>query len=281
MRLWRRLGSAGIATVLAALTLAPASHAGTHSPTAEFAPFTECPWTDPEVTLCVHSELGGSYTLGNKTVPIVNPVTLQGGWIGEMPEGEFQAAENAETLVKIPQSLPGGLLGITAPGSWPSNVQEWFNDAINEGHTGVTATLELAAPVSAIALNTENILFEEGIALGLPVNVKLSNLILGGSCYIGPIQLNLTTGTSGELAGGAGMVNFNPGFTMVTFTGTELVDGIFEAPEAEGCGGAHATHVNPLINSIFGLLASSGKNRATLEGDLNIADAPTVQANDM
>ena len=50
----------------------------------------------------------------------------------------------------------------------------------------------------------ENWLFEEGTALGLPVKIKLSNTLLGSSCYVGsntePIQIDLTTGASGALA---------------------------------------------------------------------------------
>ena len=106
----------------------------------------------------------------------MNPVILQGGFSEEV----FLAAENGETLSKTAQPVPGGLLGITAPKWWPSWLQTWFNNQINEGLTGVTATVELAGPASGFAL-----LIESGTALSLPAKIKLSNPILGSNCYVG------------------------------------------------------------------------------------------------
>src|SRR5262249_39576323 len=154
----------------------------------EFEQFGDCPLNTPTVTHCLYSlTSAGSFTIGNKTVPLKNPVTLQGGLepVGEEGEVKFVGAEDGNTLSKTPQPVPGGLLGITAPTWWPKFVQEWFNNLINEGFTGVNATVELAAPASAITLNTENVLSESGTALGLPVKVKLDNAILGNNCYIG------------------------------------------------------------------------------------------------
>ena len=71
---------------------------------------------------------------------------------------------------------------------------------VNKGLTGVTETTELAKPASASASAPNNLICEEGVALQLPVKVKLSNVFLGSSCYVGseadPIILNLTTGTT-------------------------------------------------------------------------------------
>jgi len=220
-------------------------------------------------------------------VPLVNPVTLQGGFEGAGKEVEFYGAENGDTLSKTAQPVPGGLTGIIAPTWWPKFIQDWFNNQINEGLTGVTATVELTGPskgLTNIDLSTENLLFESGTALGLPVKIKLSNAILGSSCYIGsdkaPVPLAFTTGTSGALKGSAGTLSFNEEFTIVTISGGKLVDGTYAAPGVSGCGGIFSFLVNPLVNSILGLPSGSGKNTATLEGKLQDAQAEAVKASE-
>jgi hypothetical protein len=278
----KRLTAVIVAAALAALALAPAATASSHNPTGEFAPFGECPLSNVEIEYCVYSQLTGYVDVGTRTIPLSNPITFQGGFLGAGEETQFHGAENTETLSTTAQTVPGGLLGIVAPGWWPQGLQDGFNETINEGFTKVTATIELAASATEIELRTDNMLYQEGTALGLPVKIKLDNPILGSNCYIGsdtePIQLNLTTGTSGALTGDDGSVFFNGAFTLITFTGFELVDGTFAAPEAEGCGGIAHAYVDPLINSIFGLPAGSGNNSATLEGVLKVAEDEPVRA---
>ena len=103
-------------------------------------------------------------------------------------------------LSKTPQPVPGGLLGITAPAWWPQFLKDLFNETINNGFTGVTATVELAGTGVGVKVNFANALFASGTAFSIPVKVKLSNPFLGSSCYIGwnsnPMTLNLTTGTT-------------------------------------------------------------------------------------
>jgi len=80
-----------------------------------------------------------------------NPVILQGGLeVDEAGGTPFVGAENGDTLSKTAQPVPGGLLGIEAPKSWLKFLQDLFNETINKGFTGVTATVELAAPASSI-----------------------------------------------------------------------------------------------------------------------------------
>ncbi|HEY2053327.1 MAG TPA: hypothetical protein VGH14_05260 [Solirubrobacterales bacterium] len=274
-----------MATALALLVLAPSALASSHHPTGEFSQFGECPLSNATLENCVYSlSNGGAFTVGSKTVPLVNPVTLQGGYSGAGENVQFVGAENGETLSKTPQPVPGGLLGVTAPTWWPIWVQSWFNNLINEGFTGVTATVELARPASEIKLSTENLLTRTGTALGLPVKIKLSNAILGSNCYIGssssPVQLKFTTGKSGSLEGAVGNVEFNSEFTLVTISGGKLVDGTFAAPAASGCAGIFSVFVDPLVNSILGLPAGSGKNSAVLEGVLKSANANAVRASE-
>jgi hypothetical protein len=283
-----------IAAVLSAMMLVPAtpSLAASHHPTGEFAPFAECPLNNAETVFCVYSESnGGFFQIGKKTVPLVNPVILQGGIrLAESGETLFLGAENGETLSKTAQPVPGGLLGVVAPTWWPSWLQLWFNEQINNGFTGVTATVELAAPATSIKLNTFNLLIEKGTALSLPVKIKLSNPILGSNCYVGsnsnPVVIDFTTGETSPpppnepIHGAAGEAAVNEEGTLITLTGGELVNNSFGAPGANGCGGLFSFFVDPLVNSLVGLPSPAGTNTAILEGKLQTAEAEAVRASE-
>jgi hypothetical protein len=285
------VGRIGAVSVIAALAmLAFASMAAANNPKGEYAQFKECPYTsNPNVNDCVYSVSGGGYFLiGKKNVPLKNPVTLQGGYEGTGEEIKFFGAETGNTLSKTPQPVPGGLLGITAPTWWPKSLQNWFNEQISNGFTGVNATVELAGPTKGflpnVHLSTENLIFGEGTALGLPVKIHLENSILGSSCYIGsnssPVQIEFTTGKSGSLTGNPGTVSFNPTFTITTVSGGKLVNNTFAAPGANGCGGIFSFLIDPLVNSIIGIPSASGTNQAVLEGKLQDAAAPAVKASE-
>jgi hypothetical protein len=284
----KKLIAGGLSGLLASLVFTSLAMASAHHPTGEFAPFGECPLNRVTITDCVVSvSNGGFFTIGKKTVPLKNPVTLQGGFEGSGEELKFYGAEEGETLSKTPQPVPGGLFGITAPTWWPSWAQNWFNNLIDEGFTGVKATVELTGPthgLTNIKLNTENLLFEEGTALGLPVKVHLENAILGSNCYIGsesnPVQIDFTSGTSGSLKGTAGEFSANEEFTLLTFSGGRLVNNTFSAPGAEGCGGSLSFLVDPLVDSILGVPAGSGRNSAVLEGKIQDAAASAVRASE-
>jgi hypothetical protein len=281
----KKLIAGGMAAALAALVFASIALGSSHHPKGEFAQFGECPLNRATITDCIFSvSSGGGFTVGKKTVPLVNPVTLQGGFEPKGEELAFFGAENGDTLSKTAQPVPGGLLGITAPTWWSKSAQEWFNNLINEGFTGVTATVELAAPATSITLSTENLIAESGTALGLPVKIKLSNAILGSNCYLGsnekPVQINFTTGTDGSVKGSRGELSFNESFTLITISGGKLVNGTYAAPGASGCGGSFSFIVDPLVDSILGTPSASGKNTATLEGKLQDAAASAVKASE-
>lgn len=285
----RKFIAGGMTAVLGALVFASVAAASSHNPKGEYAQFAECPLNRVTITDCVYSlSSGGGFTVGKKTVPLKNPVTLQGGFepngAGEL---EFYGAENGDTLSKTKQPVPGGLLGITAPTWWPKFIQDWFNEGINNGLTGVNAIVELTGPTKGLTnvdLSTENLLFEEGTALGLPAKIKLENGLLGSNCYIGseksPVQINFTSGTSGALTGSAGTLSFNPTFTIITISGGKLVDGTYAAPGVNGCGGIFSFLVDPLVDSILGTPSPSGKNAATLEGKIQDGNAKAVKASE-
>lgn len=276
-----------IAAALTAMMLVPSQAlAASHSPTGEFAQFGECPLNNASTAFCIYSESsGGFFQIGKKNVPLVNPVILQGGLNSS---GAFIGAENGETLSKTPQPVPGGLLGIEAPKSWPIWLQNWFNEQINNGFTGVTATVELAGSASAIKINQLNLLFEKGTALSLPTKIKLSNPILGSSCYIGsdasPVTIDFTSGATEppppneSIHGSAGTLTVGGGGNLITLSGGSLVNNSFAAPGVNGCGGIFSFFINPLVNSLVGLPSPAGTNAAVLEGKLQNAVASAVKA---
>lgn len=279
-----------IGALLSAL-LIPAASASA-APTGEYAKFAQCPYENPNLFLCVYDvRSAGSVTTGSKTVPIKNPVTLQGGI--ELTESgtQFYGAKNGVTLSKAAQPVPGGLLGVVAPTWWPDFIENWFNDLINEGFTGVTATVELARPASEIKVDLNALLSETNDpALTLPVKIKLDNAILGSNCYIGsssnPVLWKLTVGETSPpppnkpIKGFVGEGSTNPEETILRFKGQRLVDNSFGVPGTSGCGGLFAFLVNPLVSSVVGVPSPAGTNTAILEGDLENAFAPAVAASD-
>jgi hypothetical protein len=268
-----------LAAIFAALMLVPAASASAE-PTGEFARFSKCPVGNSATLICIYAESKtGTFTIGKKTVPLNNSVVLQGGATG--PEGVFGpltllAATDGNTLSKTPQTVPGGLLGIEAPSWWPQLLKNLFNETINNGFTGVTATVELAAPASSVKLNLLAALSGQGPAFVLPVKVKLSNPFLGSNCYIGsnsnPINLNLTTGTTSPpppnqpISGAPGFFN-EPVFGVISLSGNRIVDNSFASPGANGCGGIlFSWAIDPFVNSIVGVPSAAGTNTAVLEG---------------
>lgn len=280
----KKLISAGFAAALGMLLFTSMAVASSHHPTGKFAPFAECPMNRATITDCVYSvTTGGSFTLGKKTVPVKNPVTLQAGYENEVPNVEVYGAENGDTLSKTAQPVPGGLIGVTAPLWWPKFLRDWFNGIIEEGLTGVDATVELTGPskgLTDIELNTANLLFEEGTALGLPVKIHLENATLGSNCYISPLQINLTAATDGALEGDGGELDFPEPYDLITVKGAKLVNNSFSAPAASGCGGLFSLFVNPLVNELVGLPAGKGKNSAILEADFLDAQPENVKASE-
>jgi hypothetical protein len=272
--------------------LIPASAANA-APTGEYAVFSGCPTENPNLFICLYSKTtSGSVTTGKKTVPIKNPVVLQGGVeLTESGETRFYGAKGGNTLSKSPQPVPGGLLGIQAPSWWPSILRNLFNETINNGFTGVQATVELAGPPSAIKVDLNALLSElNDPALTMPVKIKLSNPFLGNNCYIGsnsnPIVWKLTVGTTSPpppnqpIKGTVGEGTANEKQDILTFKGIRLVDNSFAVPGANGCGGLFSFLVDPFVNDIVGIPSPAGTNAAILEGTLLNGVAASVRASD-
>jgi hypothetical protein len=275
----------------AALGAASPALAVEHHPKPPFAQFADCPLANTSVENCIFAlTKSGEFTVGTKTVPIVNTITLQGGNSGSGTETKFVAAENGETLSKTAQPVPGGLLGVVAPSILPGFLQAIFNEFINKGPTGVTATAELAGPASSIGLNTEALVGGEGIALSLPLKIKLSNPFLGESCYIGsnahPVVIEFTTGTTSPpapnkpISGKIGEFEEEAEFSLIRLKNNSLVNNSFAAPGAEGCGGILSFLIDPAVDAEVGVPAAAGHNTAILNGTVETASAASVKASE-
>jgi hypothetical protein len=279
----------GYLAVLGAVVAALCLPAGALAHTGEFAKFNQCPSTTTGVFKCLYSVTNsGEIVLGKKTVPIVNKVTLQGGFSAENEEfiSSFFAASNGETLSKTAQPVPGGLLGIVPPESSPPLVKLLSKYFFENGLTGINATLELAKPASEIKISQFFLLDGEEVALKLPVKVHLENPFLGSSCYVGssssPIIWNLTTGVTSpnspnkSITGKAGFVEILEKYELAQITDNELVENNWSAPAATGCGGILSFLVDPVIDSVIGLEAKAGNNTAILNNTIDEATAAAV-----
>ena len=257
--------------------------------TGEFAKFNQCPSTTTGVFKCLYSVTNsGTITLGKKETPIVNPVILQGGYSKENSENisSFFAASNGETLTKVKEPVPGGLLGIVPPESSPPLVKLLSKFFFENGLTGIEAVLELAKPASEIQISNFNLLVEEGVALKLPVKVHLENPFLGSNCYVGssssPLIWNLITGTTSPpkpnepITGKPGFVTLKENFEIAELTENTLVENAWSTPEATGCGGVLSFLVDPVIDSVIGLPAKAGTNTAVLNNTIDIATVGSV-----
>jgi hypothetical protein len=282
------MAGAVLVVALAALGLAGSASA---TLTGEFTKFQNCPWTNPEVRRCAYAvTTGGEVVLGNKAVPIVNPVTLQGGYGKAVEEfAPFFAPTKGPTLEPVGQPVPGGLLGLVPPEGSPPLVKALVELAAKNGLTGVNSTLELARPASEILISENHLAEEVGVALKLPVKVHLENPFLGSSCYIGSstspiiweLQINKTSPPppNEPIEGDGGVTNFYEEGQIVEIADAVLVDNAWSAPAPTGCGGALAVLVDPIISAQLGS-TEAGHNTAILENDISESPALAVKLND-
>jgi hypothetical protein len=252
------------------------------TPKGEYSVFADCPLTTAGGCIYAKTE-SGKFIVGKETVPITNPVILQGGFNeDESGAQHFVGAKDGNTLSKSPQKVPGGLAGLVKCNEISNIIERIACELVFEnGVTGVNATVELAAPASSIGLNEVNYFIESGAALTIPSKVHLENPFLGSSCYIGsnasPISIGLTTGTSGSVKGSTGTLEFKGEGGILAFSKNSLVNGTFAAPEASGCGGVFSFLIDPIVNSKLGLPSGSGKNVAQLNGLLEQASSSRVK----
>lgn len=268
---------------------AASSGASLHHPSGDFEQFADCPLATLAIKDCVFATVnGGSATVGRRTVVVNKALVLQGGFY-RAPGGEslvFVGAEDGNTLSSTLLSVPGGITGLIPAQYLPG----WLNQRSSGSLTDVAMVLQLARPASDIRLSTENFLFQEGIALQLPLRIKLSNPFLGENCYIGsssqPVLLSLTTGITSPPAPGvpirgtAGVVGFADELQLTTLAGGRLVDNSFAAPQATGCGLAKGSTIDRALNASIGLPSPAGRNTVILNGVFEIATSKAVRSSE-
>jgi hypothetical protein len=282
------LRAAVVAASLSTAVLVTSSSAMAAAPTGDFARFKYCPYTNPNVGSCIYSTTtSGSFKLGNATVPITSstPLTLQGGIspILDGPTNVWYNAVGADSLVKVPLKVPGGLIGLVDTGGFTGLLISLFNAAVASVND-VYATAEQAGP---IGFNLVAAFGGQGTAVTLPIKVHLTNPFLGSNCYIGsssnPVTLKLTTGTTAPpapntpISGSPGSLSINAN-GLGTLAGVTLVDNAFAAPGASGCGFLPLDQllITAAVNLKEGLPSAAGKNSAILSGTTNLADRTVV-----
>jgi hypothetical protein len=286
--------TASLVASLAAMAVASPAMA---TPKGEFAVFADCPLKVTGLNACIYATTeSGSFTVGKKTVPLVNVQVLQGGLKESSPTTlEFVAAADGNTLPKTPQKVPGGLTGlvncteIKGSGLLEKALRASCEAIFENGVTGVNASVELAAPAKQIGIDLGNLLTASGTALSLPTKVHLENPLLGSACYIGsnsaPIVINLTTGTTSPplpnkpITGSVGELEFVAG-GILRIHKNSLVNNSFAAPATNGCGGIFEFLLAPIINSQLGVPSAAGHNTAILNGTLQQAGAEDVKASE-
>jgi hypothetical protein len=249
---------------------------------------------------CIWGESGkGTYFQAGKiTVNFTKPIFLEGGaHQGESFEcteedknlyaqcqrgdsdytlEDFIGPEHGNsTLSKAAQPAPSLTEVVDTELLSPAELER-YNKYVAEGKTKVTATVELVGDPSTFFLDEENLLGGVGEALGLPVQIKLSNPFLGKTCSDGsnsePIQISYTTGTTNPPPPNVPMEG-KPGELFSTNEGEivhivegKLVDNSYAAPGVTGCGiGGNA---DAAVNAAEGLPSPAGSNATVLEGEL-------------
>jgi hypothetical protein len=246
-----------------------ASVAQATTPAPGYGQFAGCPdpkTENPAVTSCVTSTItGGNLHLGNKETKLTSPITLSGGTGPELGTLYYNSKGG---LSKAKQKVEGGVIGLTG--------LTWLAEFLGIEALTLYATAELAGTV--------NIQDVEHLTLPLKVHLENSTGVLGSKCYIGsttsPINLHLTTGTSGKLTGKAPTYVYDFEKEILHANNGTFVDGTFTAPGASGCTltlfGFIPISINGVINATSGLPAGSGVNYTSQNYNLENAGAENV-----
>jgi hypothetical protein len=261
-----RLLTAVGAALLALSLLAPIGHAA--EPAEGYEQFAGCPSPEenPQIGACLRSEItGGHFEMGNKDVPITNPIVLSGG-LTQLGQFSFNSKGG---LSKAPQQVPGGVIGLTG--------LDWLVNFLDIDLLQLHAVTELAG-TPAVGLT----------AAFLPIKVHLINPVLGNNCYVGsnsaPINLSLTTGTTSPPPPNEPITGAAPklGFEGNILKGTDgvYVNNSFAAPGANGCKlvlfGFIPISINGLVNTASGLPAAAGTNETVQEFDVELTESVYV-----
>jgi hypothetical protein len=230
---------AAVAAMALVAVMAPLAQATTPAP--GYGQFAGCPSPSEKATIssCFRGEIkSGTFKMGNKEVPITNPMVLSGGTNAEGGEFSYNS-KGGLSIAK--QKVPGGVIGLTG--------LTWLLEILGSEALTLYAVTELAGQVG-------NPLAP---AFHLPVKVHLINSVLGSHCYVGstsePINLNLSFSKFPEFV-------FDPATEIGHLNNGTYTDDTFSAPGANGCVltlfGFIPISINGLVNAQSGLPAKTG-----------------------
>ncbi len=274
---------------IAMLASAASASAVVHHPTGDYAKFSQCPWENPAVEICVDAETKGNFSFGGDAIPVIKPEIFEGGYSINPETGKetFVAPLNGEELIRVPQIVPAGLLANVRAGRYPGYLRAFCKNFPLNSVCKLTAAAEV---VGEPDLNTTNLLSETGVALEVPAAFHLKNPFLGSKCYLGsasePILFKFTTGVTDPpppnlpIHGVAGHLELLEESSIITTKGATLVDNAFALPVVHGCGGPQAIVVDKEFNEINELPEAPGKSSIELTGELSIASAAAVKASE-
>jgi hypothetical protein len=262
-----------VSAIVAMLALTLASAAQAKTPAPGYEEFAGCPSPDeyPNLEVCLTSTItGGHFKMGNKNVPITNPITLSAG-ISEIDGSLHWNSKGG--LLPAKQQVPGGIIGLTG--------LDWLVNFLNVEQLKLYAVTELAGQPG-------NPLIEDPFYL--PIKVHLLNPALGTGCYVGsnanPIKLNLTTGTTSPpapnepISGKIPSLKLDPSREGVILSEDGVfVDNSFAAPGANGCRielGLINIGIDGIVNATSGLPSAAGTNTTVQNFDGSIAFLPFV-----
>jgi hypothetical protein len=233
---------------------------------AKLAAYAHCPVADKKVTACLYSTVSsGSFKIGSETLDITSPLTVSLGLINNPTGGFITVAPDDGTPALQGAPIPVPILSLPPL----------------PGILSVTATTNLVSLPSVSLINLET---GDGPALSLPIDVSINNTLIGSGCTIGtssdPIVINLTTGATDPpppnqpISGtpGTGTVSKQ---SVITITGTSLVDNAFAVPGASGCGLFGI--LDPALDLVAGLPSAAGNNSAVLNATSGLAPASLIR----
>ncbi len=272
-KIYTRLLAAIGAALMALALIAPAANAA--EPAPGYTQFAGCPSPEenPNVAICVRNVIdGGHFQMGNKDVPIKNPMTLVGGTDFEFKTFAFNSKGG---LSKVKQTVPGGVVGLTG--------LTWLLEFFGVEALSLHATTELAGTPSVD-------LFNQPVELPIKVHLTTPSGVLGKNCYVGsntnPIKLNLTTFTTSPpppnvpITGKAPETSFDESLEILHFDNGEFVDNSFAAPGASGCVltlfGFLPISINGLVNTQSGLPSPAGTNETRQTFDIETTGSELV-----
>lgn len=266
----------------------------------DFAVFSRCPLANPAVDLCLYSRAsGGTLTVGSRSIAVRRPIVLQGGVRvlenaqREIVGDRFLGPARGPVLAPVPEPISGGLARALDASLLPGALRARLAANLAAGGArarALTATIELDAPARDVTIDIQNLVERTGVALLLPVEVRLANGFLGPGCHIGsrahPIALALGTGWTDPpppnrpISGRIAHTSITDEYSLTVIHDSALVNNSFAAPAVHGCGeaGADRAALDRALDAGLGLPAPAGVNTVILDGSLSDATAAAVRA---